>query len=525
MSGWWKYGLSMWISTGLILILLPIQGACHSWYRIQPADLQSGRQDRNHNVELTYPDGTVVIRQPYTLDYPRLRGPVIRVQGTPMGWSPRGDSKVGDYPGAEEATFDLERAQLVRLWKISPWKVTAYSVGVPIGIVAIIMATKQSCPFVFVDDGAGERLVGEGYPSAIYRSIQREDLLRLPVTPGADLTLRLANLVDETQFTDRLDLLVLDHPPGDRALATAEAGVVVVGPAESPAWAQDLSGDDCLARVSATDQVSWGTDLQRAAADPRPPLRAGLSARFRRVTGRPVLEVQLRSTRWLEMVTGRYIAAMGDRFPDLLERLNAAEGAQIQDWRHREGIDLRAEVLRKGAWQPLGYIHPTGAACYRRVALPFPEDWNESGPIQVRLTGGTGFWQVDAIALSRFAPRQPQPLPVPSASARDQQGMDQRTALAAVDGRFQVMSQPGEAVVARFTLPPLAEGLTRTVFLRLHGYYNPHAPDLPRKSLRTLQRMLHREGAFVRFGLDIYRKHLMRPPGLDPAPAPGAAAS
>lgn len=436
-------GRFKWARVGLILVLLGIQVACRSWYPIHPADLQRGREDRDHNVELTYPDGTVVIRQPYTLDYPRLRAPVIQVQGTPMGWRPRGDSKVGDYPGAEEATFDLERAQLVRLWKVNPWKVTAYSVGIPLGIVAIILATKQSCPFVFIDDGTGEQMVGEGYPSAIYRSIQREDLLPLPVGTGGDLKLRLANLVDETQYTDRLDLLVLEHAPGDRALATADADVILVGPPEPPERAQDLAGQDCLAHVSAVDQMAWGTDLQRAAADPRPDLRAGLSARFRGAAGRPVLEVQLRSTRWLEMVTGRYFAAMGDRFPDLLERLNSAERGRIQDWRHREGINLRAEVLRRGVWQPLGYIHPTGAACFRRVALPFPEDWNETGPIQVRLTGGTGFWWVDAMALSSCVQRQPRLVPIPATFAQDQQGKDQRPALAAVDGRFQVMSQPG----------------------------------------------------------------------------------
>jgi len=487
--------------------LVCAQLACHSWYPIQPAELQSGRQDRNHNVELTYPDGTVVIRQPYTLDYPRLRGAVIRVQGTPMGWKPQGDSKVGDYPGAEKATFDLEQAQLVRLWKINPWKAVALSVGIPVGIVAVILATKQSCPFVFTDDGSGERLVGEGYPSAIYRSIAREDLLQLPVRGSGDLRLRLANLVDETQYTDRLDLLTLDHATGERALATSDATLVVVGPSQAPLSAGDLDGSDCLRLVSAVDQQAWKTDLQRVAALSRPPLKEGLTASFAPIPGRPVLEVQLRSTRWLEAVTGRYFAAMGDQFPELLERLNSAPGPQIQEWRHKEGIDLKVEVFQNGTWRTLGFIYPTGAACYRSVALPFPVDWAEPGPIQVRLSGGTGFWWVDALALSTLSKEQPAPTRVPLTSARDQDGKDQREVLDAADGRFQVMTQPGEEVDLRFSLAPIPAGRTRTVFLRIEGYYNPHAPVLPRKALRTLNRMLHEEGAFVRFGLDFYREN------------------
>lgn len=500
----------VWKGIGVTLLLFALVGAqlaCHSWYRIQPVDLKTGKQDRNHNVELTYPDGTVVIRQPYTLDYPRLRGPVIQVQGTPMGWKPQGDSKVGDYPGAELATFDLERAQLVRLRKINPWKATALGVGIPIGIIAIILATKQSCPFVFIDDGSGEQLVGEGYPSAIYRSIAREDLLQLPVRGSGDLKLRLANLVDENQYTDRLDLLTLDHATGERALATSTATVVVVGPAQAPLSARDREGGDCLNLVSEVDQQAWKTDLQRTASQSRPPLKEGLTASFAPLPGRPVLEVQLKSTRWLEAVTGRYFAAMGDQFPDLLERLNSAPGQQIQEWRHKEGIDLKAEVFQNGTWRILGYIHPTGAACYRRVALPFPADWSELGPIQVRLGGGTGFWSVDALALSHLSQEQPVPARVPMTSARDQNGKDQLEVLDAADGRFQVMSQPGEEVDLRFSLAPIPAGQTRTVFLRIQGYYNPHAPDLPRKALWTLNRMLHEEGAFVRFGLDFYREN------------------
>ena len=488
------------------------QWACHSWYKIQPTDLPSGKQDRNHNIELTYADGRVVIAQPYRLDYPKLTGRIVELEGSPMGWQPA-------QPGVRlggTATFDLEQAQLVRLWKINPWKAVALSVGIPVGIIAVILVTKQSCPFVFVDDGSGERLVGEGYPSAIYRSIQREDLLELPVRGNGDLKLRLANLVDETQYTDRLDLLTVDHAVGERALATPDATVVVVGPSRPPLEARDLDGSDCLTKVSAVDQQVWKTDLQRVAAQPRPALREGLTAGFAAVAGRPVLEVQLRSTRWLEAVTGRYFAAMGDQFPDLLERLNSAEGTRIQDWRHQEGIDLQAEVLQNGRWRPLGFLYPTGAACYRRIALPFPEDWSSTGPIQVRISGGTGFWWVDALALSSRSADQPAPLRVPLKAARGPNGEDHRAVLEAADRKFHVMSQPGDEVDTRFALPPIPEGSVRTVFMRIHGYYNPHAPALPRKSLLTLNRMLNEEGAFVRFGLDFYRenRNLLHGPAL-----------
>ncbi len=60
-------------------------------------------------------------------------------------------------------------------------------------------------------------------------------------------------------------------------------------------------------------------------------------------------------------------------------------------------------------------------------------------------------------------------------------------------------------MATRFDLPPRPPSRARTVFLRIHGYYNPHTPVFPKKALVALNRMLTEEGAFVRFGLDFYR--------------------
>jgi hypothetical protein len=107
-------------------------------------------------------------------------------------------------------------------------------------------------------------------------------------------------------------------------------------------------------------------------------------------------------------------------------------------------------------------------------------------------------------------------------SARGQDGQDQLAVLAAADGKFHVMSQPDEQVEARFVFPALPGDRARTVFMRIQGYYNPHAPALPRKSLLTLNRMLHEEGAFVRFGLDLYRENRDLLHGVAPASLAGA---
>jgi hypothetical protein len=428
---------------------------------------------------------------------------------------------IGSFVAAQEIQLDLRTVSEIEVLgdpgpdgERSVAKKILVGVGVAALVAAVVLvvvlATKESCPILYVDGDDGPRQVGEAYAGAAFRSIQREDLLPVPGLGEGPVRLFLANEARETQFTDLAEVVVADHPPGTRVVSTHESELLAVSASRAPASVTDLAGTDVTPLVAAADGVEWMTDLRAAAAATAPDVREGLVARFPAPApgARPVLELELANTAWLDLVFGRYFALMGEDLDKYLEMGNHADaGPRILGWREREGVDLRVEVARGDAWEPVATVPSVGPVALRRVAVPLPAPGAADAELTVRISGGAGFWRVDGIALSvaegppanvrRVAPR----------AATGPDGRDELAALTHADGRYQELVDMDDRLLLEYDLPAVAPGHRRSAFFRSSGYYNVHPPIQGRKSLLTLKTLRDREGSFARFGLDLFRRY------------------
>ncbi len=97
--------------------------------------------------------------------------------------------------------------------------VASFFVGVGIVVaavlvaVAIVAATKDSCPFIYSWNGEEFVFDGEPYGGAITRGLERDDYSELEhlQAAGEIYRLRITNEVRETQFTNLMELWVVDH--------------------------------------------------------------------------------------------------------------------------------------------------------------------------------------------------------------------------------------------------------------------------------------------------------------------------
>ncbi len=481
---------------------------CHTWRSTVPTTLgQKERPAGRNDVRLTFAEGTVVLASGHwSLDYPRIWGRVESFKG--FGKAMPGEAMPG-HP-AEDRSFDLEKAQIAEVHAFSYPKTIGLSMGIPVALMLAVLATKSaSCPIVQIDRGDGFDTVGEGYPGAVFRCLRREDLLALPEVASGPLSLRLLNLAEEIQYTDVAEVWAVDHGPADRVLATAEAGVVRVGLPLEPCDVRDLAARDVLAQVRSKDGLVWQTELANVSGEGSGPLRESLTATFTPGGQRPVLEASLENTRWTEVVLGRYFALMGDRFDEFMKKGNEGDPKAILAWRDREGVDLRVEVERAGRFETVAIVPATGAVELRHMAILLPSGLGP-GPVKVRLSGATGFWRVDHLALSQALDGEPIIHQIKPTRAVDGERNDQLTLLAAKDGRFHALPHIGDRVDISFTLPALEGGRSRTCFLRTFGYYNPLPPAYPNKSLVKLKTIRDEPGALARFGLDFYQQNIAR---------------
>jgi hypothetical protein len=387
------------------------------------------------------------------------------------------------------------------------------SLGVIAGVLGVVFAivalTKESCPFVYVDRGSGAELVGEAYAGAAFRSLARDDLLPLPALPGGRVSIRLRNEAQETQFTDRLELLLVEHAPVLRAVSTHAAELLLVEGGAAPASARDLQGREATARVAALDGVLWEADAMAAAALESAPLSEGLIADFEQPPTPAVLEIFGGSTPWLDLVFGRFLAALGDRFDRYNARWNEPRASGLlREFKDREGIDLSVEVQTARGWSRVASVPTVGPIALRRVAVPIPDAASQAGMLRVRLRGGLGFWRVDALSLSQRVGARPRPRRIPAAAASGCESDGALERLAQADGRYHVLREVGDRLDLAFDVPPAPAGVERDAFLLTTGYYNVHRPIQGRWSPATLRAAGRTPTGFSRFSLELARAYL-----------------
>jgi hypothetical protein len=391
---------------------------------------------------------------------------------------------------------------------------TGVAAGVVVLLFIIVLLTKTSCPFVYVEKDGRRVMVGEAYSGAAFASIARDDLLPTPLPDGGRVRAWLSNEAHETQLTDLLELVTVDHDPGVRVLSTFDARAIGAGTARPPIAARDGDGRDVLGLLAAPDQRLWQTDLAEVSARPSPPLRESLDLTFEAppagAGGAPVLELELGNTAWVDALMGRFFALMGDHLPGYIATGNdASSGDKIRAWREREGLDLRVEVEVGGVFRRVAVVPTVGPATLRRVAVPLPPEAAAAGrPVRVRVVGGVGFWRVDAAALSRELPLGAPLRRIAPELARDPAGRDFREALRATDGQSHVLGDRGDSLELAFALPPLAAGKQRAAFVLTHGYYNVHAPPQGDWSPLVLREIRDEPGALAAFGLGLFRSYM-----------------
>ncbi len=337
--------------------------------------------------------------------------------------------------------------------------------------------------------------------------MQRDDLLPVPLTGESALRCVFVNEAPETQYTDLLELVVVDHPAGTRAVATVEQTPMLVRDARPPVEATDVAGAIVTDALAREDGTVWQTDWNRLIQDATAPTTETITATFDRPAnaGAPVLELVLSNTPWLEFTLSRFFALTGNDFESTMTQWNSAgAGPWVHQWLDREGVSLSVEQRRHGRWEPVAVVPPVGPVALRRVAIPL--NATDDGTVEVRVNGGTGFWQIDQMALSTRAADEARVQRIAPVRAASPDGTDELALVESRDGKVQVLEHPGDRLEFDFEIPAASAGTERSAFLFANGYYNVHAPAAP-DTTSSVAAVVQQPGGLAALGIDTYRHY------------------
>ena len=433
------------------------------------------------------------------------------VQFDPPGGIIRGDTIEANV---RKAPYRVALQEVQRLWVERRVTSTARTIGLTVGIaaaalgtaVAVVAATKQSCPFVYSWDGTQYIFDAEPFGGAITPGLERDDyaeLEHLREYQGA-YRLLLTNEVDETQFTNLMELWVVDHPRGSRVVSDASGELRSYTGIQQLAAARDRYGNDLLPWLRTTDRKIWEPD---PVPGPDGSLRQEVVLTFSKPPDATQVDLIVNGA------TGLWGSYMLKRMAELHGRDTAAWLASLEKdtaglkaisaWSEREGTyRLPIEVEEEGGWTVRGVLLNGGPLLAADRAIRLDISHVHGSQLHLRLRPPVGFWSFNSFAAA-FSPGQPVSVTrVAPNVARTSDGKDVLPDLVSADDRYVRMPDATVQAELTFPVPTPQAGQDRTVFLHSRGWYQLHLRDTSPPDLQTFNRILTVPGAAVQFAAD-----------------------
>ncbi len=312
-----------------------------------------------------------------------------------------------------------------------------------------------SCPYVYSFNGSEYLLDSETYAGAMARGLERTDVDNLehirPVNGRYRLT--LANELDETEYTDELSLLVVDHPSGTRVFPEASGHTRLVGSGAAPLSTSRFAEPDTL------------------------PTRAGWEFEFLKPDGAEslALAVTARNGPALSFVASHLLTLMGPNVYTWYAAMNgdSAKSNSMERWLAEETY-LHVSVWKEGTWERAASLPNVGPVISKTQVVPLDSGEFPGDTVRVRLEAFPKLWELELAELvPDLGPVQTQEAQL--ALACTEQGWDVTQLLSSRDGNYHVALN-GDRVFLEYLVPPV-QGESRTVLVSTTGHYYIAADD------------------------------------------------
>lgn len=375
----------------------------------------------------------------------------------------------------------------------------------------------SSCPYAYAFDGDHYVMDAEPLSGAITRGLERDDLCLLEhVRPShGAYELMLRNELKETQYLDRIQLRVVDHPRGSTVCTDINGGLHAVTNLAAPTAAHDETGTDFRAVLKSSDHIPWQSMMPTDDSWRDVPLRNELTFTFSRKHGAPSanLVVDAATSQWGSVMMREMMQARGDRLDDWYASVDAhgpALGEMIRFNQREELYFLKVYVREGDEWVQRGWIPGGSPSASELKAIPLDLSGVEGDTVTVRVQPPCGFWSLDYVAMSYDELPVPQSVVVPAKTAMTNDHVDITPTIKDGDGRYYEMKHVGDAAHITFAALPTPAGGERSVFLDARGYYHAQIDETRPEQTALIADMLEHNGAVVRYSLQRFAELVER---------------
>jgi hypothetical protein len=423
---------------------------------------------------------------------------------------------VGFLADGVRMRIPLSEVERVYVEKLNVGLTILAAIGIPALIVGvgalIVLATKESCPFVYSYDGARYVFDGEPFGGAICEGLERTDWCKLEhLKPVSDeYRLLLTNEVNEIQYTDEFKLWVVDHQPGATIVPDAEGNLYAVGEAIQPLRATDGRGTDISRRLKDNDKLFWESDLSAKDPNSIADWRDTIIMEFPKPPGAKSAKLLVNgsTTLWGSQMLKRMTELRGEKIAQWFTELKDPANRELLDlWNKREELyKLQVRVETGGRWVTRGILWGGGPFISEDRVVPLDLSGIEGNTLKILLAPPAGFWQLNSFAIDYSNGAKPGYQEIAGTKMIGHDGADLRGILSSTDQKFYVMPETGQIATLLFPAPPSKPGYERTVFAKVSGYYDVRPKADGPVQAEVLNRITFEPGYAAGYALEEFMK-------------------
>ena len=344
--------------------------------------------------------------------------------------------------------------------------------GALAGVTAFFgwLAATASCPFIYIYDGETNRFMGEVFSGSVTENMARHDFLPLPGFEPVDgvYELRIANEMEERQYTDLAVLEAVEHPADLEVLMTPEGMPILFASPQLPIEAVTDQRANCEAVMAARDGIAYDFTDECAEKENF----SSLSLAFDKPAGVDQAHVILhvKNTMWSMMMYESFMSMFGGRYDDYVEHQRNRSAQQKTQWLKDQGQMLEVQLRRDGQWETVHWVNLPGPYAFRSEVVPLDLSNTSEESVELRLVAGYHFWELDYAAIDYTEQPGLSKTPLALVSAEDEQGQDVASHLLEVDGDYLERLFIGADATLKFqALSAPESGRVHSVFMHAYG--------------------------------------------------------
>ncbi|MBK8552287.1 MAG: hypothetical protein IPL53_14970 [Ignavibacteria bacterium] len=327
----------------------------------------------------------------------------------------------------------------------------------------------------------------------------------------------MRNESDETQYTDEMKLLVIEHPLNTEVAPDINGKMTVFKKAFPSVSVTDENGKDITLFFKNKDDIQWQTDMPYDSSSIGKNLKHELIFKFPKpeYAGKVKFLLNAGTAQWGEDMIRVMLNMRGDKVDKWYENMNSngAEFIKLYKFMEREELYiLKANVLVNDKWITKSII-PAGGPYIdedRIVELDISDVTGDT--LYIKLTPPYGYWKFDYAGMIYESTNPSNITELSVSNAKDENGFDIKDSLKWIDGKYYSMPELTNFAKIEFEAPAISNeksnDMKQSLFLKTTGYYELHLKKDKPEQTELIEKIYNTPGMILEITMNEYFKKI-----------------